>query len=273
MVGYKRGPNLLPISSFEEVGKNKLPVNWSERTYSRRQPDLKHAIETRKEYVRTGKNSLRISADTRHDSSLFARVNLKGGRKYVLSAWIRTDNLIGTGNGALMGVHELQHGAKTKGVKKTSKWQKVETEFLNQQDRAVTVNCLFGGWGQSSGSAWWDDVSLTEVTPIYKEKSKDPVKGTAVAGENIFRTHLVAGCIRCHKVGGEGGIVGPVLDGIAGRKDRDYLYRALTNPAADLAEGFDKLGASPMLPMNIILNDQEIADVMAYLLTLKEKKN
>jgi len=28
-----------------------------------------------------------------------------------------------------------------------------------------------------------------------------------------------------------------------------------------------------MLPMNIILNDQEIADVMAYLLTLKEKKN
>jgi len=25
--------------------------------------------------------------------------------------------------------------------------------------------------------------------------------------------------------------------------------------------------------MNIILNDQEIADVMAYLLTLKEKKN
>ena len=41
----------------------------------------------------------------------------------------------------------------------------------------------------------------------------------------------------------------------------------------NLAEGFDKLGASPMLPMNIILNDQEIADVMAYLLTLKEKKN
>ncbi|MGY8650730.1 MAG: hypothetical protein ACKVKM_07990 [Verrucomicrobiia bacterium] len=40
-----------------------------------------------------------------------------------------------------------------------------------------------------------------------------------------------------------------------------------------MAEGFDKLGASPMLPMNIILNDQEIADVMAYLLTLKEKKN
>ena len=28
----------------------------------------------------------------------------------------------------------------------------------------------------------------------------------------------------------------------------------------------------PMPPMNIILNDQELADVMAYLLTLKDKK-
>ena len=47
--------------------------------------------------------------------------------------------------------------------------------------------------------------------------------------------------------------------------------RALINPTAELAAGFDKLGASPMPPMNILLNDQELADVMAYLMTLKEK--
>ena len=272
IVGYKRGPNLLPNASFEEVGGNKLPTNWSERTYSRRNPDLKHAIETRKEFVKSGKNSLRISADTRHDSSLFARVRLKAGRKYVMSGWVRTENLEGTGNGALLGVHELQHAAKTKGVKKTSGWVKVETEFKNEQDREVTVNCLYGGWGQSSGTAWWDDVSLVEIEPIYKEKSKDAIKATAAAGKNIFDTHLVAGCIRCHKVDGKGGIVGPALDGIASRKDVEYIKRALVNPTAELAEGFDKLGASPMPPMNILLNDQELADVMAYLMTLKEKK-
>jgi len=74
-------------------------------------------------------------------------------------------------------------------------------------------------------------------------------------------------------VDGKGGIVGPALDGIASRKDADYIKRALVNPTAELAEGFDKLGASPMPPMNILLNDQELADVMTYLLTLKGKKN
>jgi mono/diheme cytochrome c family protein len=43
----------------------------------------------------------------------------------------------------------------------------------------------------------------------------------------------------------------------------------LINPTAQLAEGFDKLGASPMPPMNILLDEQQLADVMAYLMTLK----
>ena len=273
VIGYKPSANMLPNASFEKMGDNKLPSDWATRTYSARRPDLEHAVETRKEYVRTGKHSLRISAETRHDSSLFARVSLKGGRNYILSGWVRTENLQGTGNGALLGVHELQHAAKTKGVRQTAdQWTEVKVEFKSEQDREVTVNCLFGGWGQSTGTAWWDDVSLVEITPIYKEKSKDPVKGTALAGKKIFDTHLVAGCIRCHKVGDKGGIIGPALDGIASRKDADYIQRALVNPTAELAEGFDKLGASPMPPMNIILNDQELADVMAYLLTLKDKK-
>ena len=273
VIGYKPSANMLPNASFEKMGDNKLPSDWTTRTYSARRPDLKHAVETRKEYVRTGKHSLRISAETRHDSSLFARVSLKGGRNYILSGWVRTENLQGTGNGALLGVHELQHAAKTKGVRQTAdQWTEVKVEFKSEQDREVTVNCLFGGWGQSTGTAWWDDVSLVEITPIYKEKIKDPVKGTALAGKKIFDTHLVAGCIRCHKVGDKGGIIGPALDGIASRKDADYIQRALVNPTAELAEGFDKLGASPMPPMNIILNDQELADVMAYLLTLKDEK-
>ena len=273
VIGYKPSANMLPNASFEKMGDNKLPSDWATRTYSARRPDLKHAVETRKEYVRTGKHSLRISAETRHDSSLFARVRLKGGRNYILSGWVRTENLQGTGNGALLGVHELQHAAKTKGVRQTTdQWTEVKVEFKSEQDREVTVNCLFGGWGQSTGTAWWDDVSLVEITPIYREKIKDSVKGTVLAGKKIFDTHLVAGCIRCHKVGEKGGIIGPALDGIASRKDADYIQRALVNPTAELAEGFDKLGASPMPPMNIILNDQELADVMAYLLTLKDEK-
>jgi mono/diheme cytochrome c family protein len=108
------------------------------------------------------------------------------------------------------------------------------------------------------------------VKPIYKKSTEQKeITGLSKRGEDIFHKHAVASCIRCHKVENEGGIIGPALDGIASRKDRDYLHRALINPTAELAEGFDKLGASPMPPMNILLNEQQMADVMAYLMTLK----
>ena len=52
----------------------------------------------------------------------------------------------------------------------------------------------------------------------------------------------------------------------------ELFGKTFPNPIG-LAEGFDKLGARPMPPINILHNDQQLADVMAYLLTLKSKKN
>ena len=112
---------------------------------------------------------------------------------------------------------------------------------------------------------------MQEVKPIYQKADEIiEVQGLANRGKEIFYKHTVASCIRCHKIGNEGGVIGPALDGIASRKDRPYLYESLVNPTATLAEGFDKLGASPMPPMNLLLNEQELADVMAYLMTLKK---
>lgn len=39
-------------------------------------------------------------------------------------------------------------------------------------------------------------------------------------------------CISCHIIGGKGGQIGPSLDGVGKRRDRDYLTRWLQNPAA-----------------------------------------
>ncbi len=93
--------------------------------------------------------------------------------------------------------------------------------------------------------------------------------GDAKAGEALFRTNAIASCVACHTVGGAGGSVGPVLDGIAARKDETYIRESVLNPNATLAEGFTQLGISPMPPMSLILKAQEIEDVVAYLLTLK----
>ena len=119
----------------------------------------------------------------------------------------------------------------------------------------------------------WIKIALESAGALQKdthESDRILIKGRIDLGEEIFRTHNAAGCMRCHKIGGEGGIIGPALDGIADRKDRDYIYRALVDPTSELAEGFDSGNASPMVPMKFILNEQELSDIMAFLLTLQK---
>jgi mono/diheme cytochrome c family protein len=93
--------------------------------------------------------------------------------------------------------------------------------------------------------------------------------GNVERGKTLFHTHQVAACNRCHQLGGEGGVIGPALDGIASRKDVDYLRQSLIEPNATIAENYPA-PVSPMPPMNLLLDDQELEDVLAYLATLKE---
>jgi hypothetical protein len=60
----------------------------------------------------------------------------------------------------------------------------VSTVFDTGASRQVQINCLFGGWGRSTGKAWYDDISLSAVSDkpqmLYADNSygrlfaKDP---------------------------------------------------------------------------------------------------
>jgi quinoprotein glucose dehydrogenase len=62
--------------------------------------------------------------------------------------------------------------------------------------------------------------------------------GDADSGRRIFRDKAEASCMKCHKVKGQGGEVGPALDGIGAQKAREYLLEALLLPNKDIAQGF-----------------------------------
>jgi mono/diheme cytochrome c family protein len=117
---------------------------------------------------------------------------------------------------------------------------------------------------------WYDDIELNELIPIVNKSGVAKVEeGNVERGKTIFFTHQVAACNRCHQLGGQGGVIGPALDGIAARKDGDYIRKSLLEPNAALAEGYNG-PVSPMPPINLLLGEQELADVLAYLATLKE---
>lgn len=74
----------------------------------------------------------------------------------------------------------------------------------------------------------------TALTPELADFEASLWGGDPRAGERLFRQHLAAQCVRCHKVGGEGSDVGPDLQGIASKRDRGYLLRSVVDPSADI---------------------------------------
>lgn len=93
--------------------------------------------------------------------------------------------------------------------------------------------------------------------------------GDPKRGEELFFNSPTAACASCHTVAGKGGAIGPILDGIAVRADKDYITESLMEPNAKLAKGFENLTISPMPPIGVLLKEQELADILAFLDTLK----
>jgi quinoprotein glucose dehydrogenase len=65
--------------------------------------------------------------------------------------------------------------------------------------------------------------------------------GDAERGRNIFLNNSAVYCQRCHKLDGQGGEVGPQLNGIAAdkEKDRRYLLESVVYPSAKIAKGYE----------------------------------
>ena len=124
----------------------------------------------------------------------------------------------------------------------------------------------------NTNDAYLND-ALTLLGRIHKVSGvgEDEVKvaaGDPKRGEELFYTSPTAACAACHTAKGKGGDVGPILDGIAVRSDKAYIVESLMDPNAKLAKGFENLTISPMPPLGMLLKEQELADILAFLGTL-----
>ena len=83
--------------------------------------------------------------------------------------------------------------------------------------------------------------AATYVLSLSRSASR-PGPGNAERGSALYQSN---GCGSCHVVGGHGGILGPELTTIAGRRGAVYLREAIVTPAASHPPGYLVVRAVP----------------------------
>ena len=68
--------------------------------------------------------------------------------------------------------------------------------------------------------------------------------GDSRKGKELAMGHPAAQCIRCHKIGSNGGVLGPDLSKVASRLSPEKMLESLVNPQAELSEGYGLLVAT-----------------------------
>lgn len=95
------------------------------------------------------------------------------------------------------------------------------------------------------------NATLKQKAAAYEaaRKADDPLArwreclegGDGKAGKKVFAEKSEAACMRCHKVKGDGGDVGPDLADTGRKMGREYLLRAIVDPNSEIAKGYDNL--------------------------------
>ncbi len=97
-----------------------------------------------------------------------------------------------------------------------------------------------------------DEPTATFTEQDVLAKNGDPVKGAALAQR----------CIMCHQINGNGPAYGPELRGFASRQSREAVVRAIVNPSADIALGFEgtsvKLKAGGRIDGRLLSNNDPL---------------
>lgn len=152
---------------------------------------------------------------------------------------------------------------------------------------------LAAGFGTASAlAAWAGEVAPKDVVfeggAIAESLSGAP--GNPEEGARIMTTNALGNCVACHAIGAMPdvqfqGTIAPPLDGVASRYSEAELRGLVANakmtfegtfmPAFYKTEGFIRPGAgytgkAPEGELAPILTAQQIEDVVAYLMTLKD---
>jgi len=144
--------NLVQNPSFEN-GTLENPEHWIRSAW---------AGQANAVIVQEGRRNSRCAKITSEgaDAAWSQTVSIQKWGRYRLSGWVKTENIVPKdGQGVLLNVHGME-GVQTQALTGTNDWTRLQCEFDIAGVNQIMINCLFGGWGQAAGTAWFDDISL-----------------------------------------------------------------------------------------------------------------
>lgn len=197
------GPsNLIPNPSFEDSTPGGV-TGWKSRSWSG-EANARWTVESP---GRTGRRCVAIQADKGSDAAWTTTVRVRPRSFYRLSGWIKTKDIRGA-VGALLNLQNLQ-AVRTPPVTGTRDWTRVAIEFATGEATELEINCLFGGWGQSTGQAWYDDVALEPIADPAREEPRASVTLHPDAPSTAYSPMLFGGFIEHFDGQVYGGIFDP----------------------------------------------------------------
>lgn len=157
--------NALLNPSFEdgEFSPDGTPDDWSTSAY-----DPSAQFFWSDSVAFKGNLSAGISAPTPNDASWIQTITLDPVTNYLLSGWIRTED-VAHNEGVDAGANLNLFGSfnRTEGVFGTSDWTYVSMPFSSGDSGEQTISARVGFFaGTTTGTAWFDDL---QVTPIYAQ--------------------------------------------------------------------------------------------------------
>ena len=154
-------PNLIENASFENE-KNLRPIGWTTNQYGG--DDVKYEWAA---IGHTGKHSAMIHSDNGADAGWLCDLRCDPNTDYILSGWIKTDGVkkVGRAEGALLNLHI--HQLKTNAIFGTHDWTRVELKFNSGAETHLLINCLFGGYGKATGTAYYDDIEIVRAAGVH----------------------------------------------------------------------------------------------------------
>lgn len=107
-------------------------------------------------------------------------------------------------------------------------WLDVLEAAAGREDQAIKTKLT--NWQQSRAS--------NDPLALWRECLEG---GDSKLGREIFSEKAEAACMRCHKVKGEGGDVGPDLATIAKKIDREHILRSIVDPNSEITPGYESV--------------------------------